>query len=382
MSSLERIESMAGQNDDGLDNAINIPGYGPLPYIDKNPKNFFRRTTIAWGPSETGKSVVMRWIMEILQPYIPNVIVICPTDGANEGYKGIVPERCIFTKIDVKTLQDIWARQEEACGVYNRANNIVVLKGLFVKANDMTAMGIATHVERKCIAGLAALERDRTIISALRKEQRQAIEKNRDSVLRRIYKKTIRNYRDHLLRYRASLTKDELYAIKFIDFNPALLLAMDDCQAQIAEWIKDPTVRKLFFQIRHVWGTLLMSMQNDTGKPGLDPGIRTNVFNNFFTDPTVANRYFSNKDNGFTPDDRKKAARIINELFKTNANGADNFKRFVYSRLDKKAKFRWCLPDDPENLRMCSKALWRLCDSAPSDKNAESNTKFSHSFAV
>jgi hypothetical protein len=379
---MERIERMGGTPDDGMADAINIPGYGALPYIDKNPKNFFRRTTIAWGPSETGKSVVIRWIMEILQPYVPNVIVICPTDGANDGYRGIVPERCIYTRIDVKTLQDIWARQEEACATYNRANNLKVLRGLFVKANDITAMSMATHVERRCAAGLDALERDRTLVNALRKEQRQAIEKNRDSVLRRIYKKTIRSYREHLMRYRRELTKDELYAIKYIDFNPALLLVMDDCQAQIAEWIKDPTVRKLFYQIRHMWGTLLMSMQNDTGKPGLDPGIRTNVFNNFFTDPTVANRYFSNKDNGFTADDRKKAARIISELFKPNANGADNYKRFVYSRLDKRAKFRWCLPDDPENLRMCSPALWRLCESAPQERDTERNTKFSSSFAV
>jgi hypothetical protein len=364
-----------------LADAINIPGVGQLPYIDKHPRNFFRRTTIAYGPSETGKSVIVRWIMDLLQPYIPAVIVICPTDGANEGYKGIVPERCIFTRIDTKLLEDIWARQEEASETYNKANDINVLRALFMKANDMTATSMAGRIERITRDSLAQMSRDPSLNSAQRKEQSKAIEKSLTSALRRIFKKTIRNYREPLAR-RRDLTEDEKFAIKFIDFNPALLLIMDDCQAQITEWIKNSTVAKLFYQIRHVWGTLVMTMQSDTGRPGLPPGIRGNVFTSIFTDPTVATRFFNNKENGFTADDRKRATKIIYELFKENGNGAENYKRFVYARLDKKAKFRYFIPDDPENLRFGAPALWKLCDTIPNDRKRETHNKFSSAFSV
>lgn len=363
-----------------LSDSINIPGFGPLPYIDNNPRNFFRRTTIAYGPSETGKSVIVRYIMKILRPYIPAVIVICPTDGANEGYKGIVPERCIFTRIDTKLLEDTWARQEEASETYNKANNIDVLRELFVKANDMSAMGMVTRIERLTRDNIAQITRDPAMNSAQRKEQTRAIEKSLMSAQRRIYKKTIRNARDQLAR--RDLTEDEKYAIKFIDFNPALLLIMDDCQAQIAEWIKNPTVAKLFYQIRHVWGTLLMTMQSDTGRPGLPPGIRGNVFTSIFTDPTVATRFFNNKDNGFTTEDRKRATKVIYELFRENANGAENYKRFVYARLDKKAKFRYFIPDDPETFQFGAPSLWRLCENIPQFSKKDGNTKFAGCFTI
>lgn len=368
-------------SESALADAINIPGYGPLPYIDKNPRNYFRRTTIAYGPSETGKSVITRWIMEILQPYIPSVIVICPTDGSNDGFKDIVHERCIFTQIDTKLLENIWKRQEASVAVYNKANDIQVLRGLFLKANDMTAMGMATRVERITNTSLANILRDRQLDSAQRKEQTKAIKKSLDSALRRIYKKTIRTYRETLARG-TQLTEDERYALKYLDFNPSLLLIMDDCQAQISEWIKNPTIAQLFYQGRHNWVTTLMTMQSDTGRPGLPPGIRGNTFNNFFTDPTVATRFFNNKDNGFTPEDRKRALRIIAELYKPNANGVENHKRFVYSRLDKTAKFRYCIPDDPENLRFGSPALWKLCDGIPQNRQRETNSMFSSSFAI
>lgn len=362
--------------------SINIPGVGPLPFIDKSPQNFFRRTTIAYGPSETGKSVITKWIMEILQPYIPNVIVICPTDGANDGYRGIVPERCIFTKIDVKTLQDIWRRQEEAVETYNRANRIDVLKSLFNKANDLTSQSIATRIERLTKTSLDMLANDRRINSAQRKEQTKAIEKSLATSLRNIYKKTIRNYGDRL-QSRRDINEDERYAIKYIDFNPSLLLVMDDCQAEIAEWIKDTTVGQLFYQGRHQWVTTIMTMQSDTGKPGLPPGIRRNTFNNFFTDPNVAMSFFNNSANAFPNDIKKQASKCITEIFKENGSGIENYKRFVYSRLDKIAKLRYVIADEPENLRFGCPALWKLCDSIPVDpKKQSASSKFSACFGV
>lgn len=361
--------------------SINIPGYGDLPAVDANPKTFFRRSTIAYGPSDTGKSVILKWIMELLQPYIPNVIVICPTDGANDGYKGVVPERCIFTDIDVKTLQDIWARQDGAVATYNRANDIDTLRSIFRKANDMNAISMAQRIDRISRASIENIQRDRRLNAAEKKEQTTAIEKKLTSTLRSIFKKTIRSYRDVLLR-RRDLNDDEQYAIKYVDFNPSLLLIMDDCQAQIAEWIKDPTVAKLFYQGRHNWITTLFTMQSDTGKPGLPPGIRRNTFNSFFTDPNVAVSFFGNSANSFPSDMKRKATKCVNEIYKPNPHGIDNFKRLAYLRNDKVSQMRYILADEPTNLKMGSPALWRLCEGIPTDRQTTTNTKFSSCFGI
>lgn len=363
------------------DSSINIPGYGKLPFVDKNPRNFFRRTTILYGPSETGKTIIGKWIMEILKPYIPNIIVICPTEGANEGYKGIVPERCIFTKIDIKTLKDIYDRQLEATEIYNKANNMDMLKTLFTKINDMSATSIVDRIDRMSNFKITEVRNSVKLNFAQKKEQIKAMEKNRNSVMRRIYKKTIKNYKDRLLA-RYDLTEDERYAIKYIDFNPSLLLILDDCQAEIAVWGQDESINKLFYQGRHVWVTSLYMLQSDSGRPGLAPGIRNNTFNNFFTDPNIANRFFNNKENGFTTEMKKQAQKIVNELFRETINSDDNFKRFCYSRLDPKAKFRYVIADEPENLKFGSPALWQLCDKCPTDQKKSQTSKFARSFGV
>jgi hypothetical protein len=362
--------------------SINIPGYGPLPFVDTNPRNFFRRTTILYGPSETGKSFIGKWIMNILKPYIANVIIICPTEGSNEGYKGIVPERCIKTKIDVKELKDIYDRQASAVEIYNKANNMDVLKSLFDKANDMGAQQLVSRIERISKAKLDEIKRSFILNFAQKKEQKESAEKKMLSVIIQLYKKTIKNYRDSLLT-RSCLSEDERYALKYLDFNPSLLLILDDCQAEIAKWANDETICKLFFQGRHLWVSSMYMLQSDSGRPGLAPGIRKNTFNSIFTDPNVAMHFFKNEENSFTPKMKKDAMRIAEEIFKPNPDGSENFKRFVYSRMDKVAKFRYVVADAPDDLKIGCPALWKLCGSVPSEKKTETQqSKFTKCFTT
>lgn len=361
------------------DSSINIPGYGQLPFVDKNPRNFFRRTTILYGPSETGKTFIGQWIMEILQPYIPNIIVICPTEGSQETWKDKVPPRCIKTKIDVKDLKDILDRQIEATAIYNKANRLPILKQLFMKANDLTAVTTAARIERMGQAKLAEVKRSFSLNFAQKKEQTAAIEKNLTSVVRRMYKSTIKSYKEQL----HGLSIDEQYALKYLDFNPSLLLILDDCQAQIAIWGKDDTVNQLFFQGRHSWVTSMYMMQSDSGKGGLPPGIRSNTFNNFFTTAEVANHFFRNEQNAFTPLMKKQSQKIVDEMFKENGSGVENFKKFCYSRLDKTAKFRYVVADTPENLKFGSPALWKLSEGCPTNTKVNlAPSKFSRSFGI
>lgn len=356
-------------------NAINIPNYGDLSFIDSNYLNFLRRTTICYGPSETGKSIIIRWIMNILSPYIPQIIVICPTNSSNLGYTKCVPKNCIFTDIKPDIFRSIWKRQECATALYNKVNDPTILRNLCAKANNFTINNHIKKIEENQREKLDLIDRSSILNFAQKMEQSDTIKNSANKQLIKLYKAAIGK-----CKY-TNLTKDEEISVKFLNFNPNLLLIMDDCQAQIAEWIKDPTICELFYQGRHNYVSTIMSMQSDTGKPGLAPGIRNSVFNSIFTDPNVAMRFFQNKENGFDLQTKKDASKIISEIFKSNTNGIDNFKRLVYSRLDKVAKLRYLIADENPNLKFGCASLWDYCDKIPKNETDDDN-KFKSMFNI
>lgn len=360
------------------DKSIHIESFGDLHFIDKNPDNFLNRSTILYGPSNTGKSTIGFWIMELLKPYIPNIIVICPTDGANESYSGIVPGRCIFSSCDVEQLRNLYQRQEEATQTYNKANRMEILESLFNKANDSSAKTLVDKLDRITMFRLRKVESSSEMNYATKKEQTKAITDKVKKTKRSIYKDTIEKHKTTLLTL--NLSTDEKFSIKFLRFNPNMLVVLDDCQAEIATWGKDDTVKKLFFQGRHVNVTSMYMLQTDSSKDGLPPGIRMNTFNNFFTDGNTATRFFNNKDNGFSAQDKRDAQKIISELFKPNPDGSPNFKKLVYSRLDPMHKFRYVIADQPENFKFGSEALWELSKKVPGAVKKVAVTKFSRSF--
>jgi hypothetical protein len=357
--------------------SIIINGYGELPFIDTDYNNFYRHTTILYGPSETGKTVVLLWLCKILQQHCPSIIVIAPTNGSNGTYKGIVPDRCVYTTIAIEKLRDVWLRQEEATAIYNQANDIKVLASLFIKANDMKALGIVRKMQELYQATLRNISSSVMLDAAQKQEQRASIKKKITNRLTQIYKRTISHYKDTLRGLK--LTKEEGIALKYLNFNPSLLLIMDDVTSQIELWGKDPVIAKIFYEGRHNWITSIYTMQTDNK---LAPGIRMNTFTSIFTDPQTAMRYFNNKENSFTTIDKRKAQIICDALFKESEDGVENHKKFVYMRRDKKHKFRYVIADIVEGLRMGSPELWHLCEKLPSpnEKSLLGDNKFAKSF--
>ena len=72
---------------------------------------------------------------------------------------------------------------------------------------------------------------------------------------------TIKKY-VHLLK-NFDLTYEEKFCVKFLYFNPSLLLILDDCASQVDKWGKDNTINKLFFEGRWMWITSIYTMQDD-----------------------------------------------------------------------------------------------------------------------
>jgi hypothetical protein len=154
---------------------------------------------------------------------------------------------------------------------------------------------------------------------------------------------------------------------------------MDDCAAQIKKWANDPIVAELFFNARHKWITSIYSMQDDSL---LVPPIRKNTFNAIFSESSCAIAYFRRLTNALPPELSKLGIRMAQELFRTRADGASNFNKMVYSRMDRTAPLRYIRAEASvlRPFRFGCDALWKLCMRVPVDKKAVEKERAANPF--
>jgi hypothetical protein len=354
------------------DKSINVPSYGKLNFIDLDYKNFLRGTTILYGASKTGKTFITKHILSILKPHIPNIIVICPTNDANNDYTGIIPSRCIYKEINVEILKQIYDRQSYASDVWVKVNNINNLQKFFKKINNAGANNIEDKILRLFQSYISRIETS-NLDYAQKKEQINQINEKKNEQLIKLYKNTIHNFK--LSNETGDCTEQERLIMKYLYLNPSLLLIMDDCASEIGKWGDDEIIKKIFFQGRHLWITSIYTMQNDKG---LASEIRLNAFNNFFTDPNSAMRFFNNTANAFDRATKKKAIALIEFIFNS---GTASHKKLVYNRFDPK-QFRYIIADDVVDFRFGSPLLWKLSDIIPTKAAVKQDTKFSKLFTV
>ena len=360
-----------------MDKQINLNGYGPLPFMDTNPSNFINKTTILYGVTGTGKSTLCRYILSIIRPHVPNIIVICPTAAENKDYDDIAPHMCIFTTIQPNTLSDIYERQKAATSAYNISNDINILTRLFEKCRDIEKTEDIEKIQKISSQKLRKVASSTSLDYSQKKEQSSAITNKTNSSIIKIYKACIDEYRDKLLKM--NLTEDEKKCIKFLYINPRIVVVLDDVQAQFSE-LDPETLAKFLMQFRHVNGTLLGLFQTDN--KSLSTELRQNAFNSIFTDANVCIHFFENKSNSFTKEMKKKAAKIIEELFKPRPDGIKTYKYFVYSRLDPVHKFRYVIADIVTNIKFGSPWLWKMDELMPQTDQKIERTKFTERFGI
>ena len=346
-----------------MNETITIPGYGNLEYENQDLDIIFRRTSCFYGVSGTGKTTLLKYYMKKLLPYIPNVLVICPTNSANKAWDGYIPQRCIIEKPTTKLLEFILGRQKDATEVYNQANDIKSLNLLFNRVREVRALSIVKRILRATKLALQKINHMRLTPIQHEKEEKK-IKKEKETRLRRIFKLTIKKHRKSLQSQSHLLSEPEKYSLRYLDFNPSLLLILDDCASEISRWKKNKSVSELFFLARHYWITSWYSLQDDKCLP---TEIRKNTFVNIFTDPNCAIAFFSNPSNHFNTELKKKAKAIAAYLYRNRADGKKNFKKMIYNREDIFHKFRWIIAKEYPVFKMGCSSLWNLCDKMPKD---------------
>jgi hypothetical protein len=342
-----------------------------IPPLQFTPNLFLDRSTIINGPSKTGKTVIIKNAMKALTNHIEQVIVISPSEPMNRSYEGFVdppfvhyrlyladpanPKKDDGTRGALRFLDQVWKRQEMMAGIYTRANNSDVLSSLFHKLpNDVRKEGLK-YIEEINKKRRHIVERVRLqyVTDAGRREEKiKEITEKFKKMLTLLYKKYIAPFYGELWAC-ADLTDDERYSLNYLNFNPRLLLVFDDCAAELKPLFGNQIFRKLFYQNRHVFITLLISAQDDTDLP---TNLRKNAFVTFFTEQIVCTSNFDRASNKFPKQTKQHVSDIIGVIFVGN-------RKLAYIREDDRRQhfYHVTLPY-PEPFRFGSKASHELCD--------------------
>lgn len=322
-------------------------------------KHFFRKATVLYGPSGSGKTILTKFIMRKLLQCFPIVIVFCPTNSENEAFTGVVPEPLIYDQVTVDILKKIYGRAQYASKVYKKANNLAVLRSLFMKISDFKQKQNELYVlsqRDKAVKQAGKMGRSKYDI----KKETELITKNANETLRKLYKTNIKHADRKGLFKGARLTENETTSLKYINYNPEILIVFDDCAAELnsiaRKSTKDDTLMNFFFKGRHSHLTTIYTMQDDSALPA---PLRKNAHNSIFCTRETATGFFSRGSNNISLADKKRYIAAAEEIFQ-DYNQHD-YKKLIFLREDSKHPIRY-LKGDEEDFKMCANIIWKFCD--------------------
>lgn len=324
--------------------------------IPRDPKLLLKKNIVLYGANNSGKTTLLIDLLSIIRPYVPNIIAYAPTADSNNSLKDIVPDMLIQRNMELDHIKRVYNRQKDAAAAYNNANDPEILRSLFNRAvgND-----------DKCIEKTIVDIRDETLsklqscVSDIieRKKQAKEIETLAQDMLNSIYKKVIRSTRQALLKM--NLTDTERNAIKFLDFNPNMVMIFDDCASILTKKIQnDPMIKDLFYMYRHAYITIFFTFQDDLG---LESYLRKNASLSFFTTQQCCDAYFERGSNNFSKDMKGRAQIASNAIFNPNQKGLPDHSKLLYIR-DDIDPFRFYCAHLHDQFRFGSDALWKYCN--------------------
>lgn len=322
-----------------------------VEYNNKDSKQYLNRITILYGGTMSGKTTLMFDILHILKKHIMIPIIFCPTttSDSNKTYKKSFPSSLIYREVDLEKIGSIYKKQKERAEKYKIANQMNILRKLFEKVASSSDKLISEKIMRtftKIVNGIENSKQEFGIKRALK----NSAEEERDHKLKTQWKDCIRENKKQLLTMQ--LKSIEKICLKYLDFNPNILLLFDDCAAQSNIWSKSPIMKELFFNGRHNYITQIYTLQNDKSIP---PFLRSNAHISVFTDEFSANAFFSAATNSISKNKRKFVETIVSHIF--NNSGLNTHTKLVYNKFSNPS-FTVTIADLRDAERYGCRSLW------------------------
>jgi len=365
-------------------------GGGGIPELSLHPALLVDRSIAIYGPSGTGKTVCTKAIMRALDGHIEQVLIVAPTEPTNRSYDGFVDPTLIHYSLclardegargepkkkqltekqkALNFLEEIWARQEMMASIYKRANKLKTLASLYERLPRQARHAGNAYVsglQRKRERALAEIDKKWGKEPATREEKRHEAKEKFEKLLILIYKKFLT---DHVAELwgRKDISEDERYSLAYLHFNPRLLLIFDDCAAQLKTLLATEIWRKLFYQNRHSYITLVLCCQDDTD---LNTNLRKNAFISIFCSEIVCTSYFERTANKFPKRTRDYVSGASSKIF------ARKRQKIAYMREDAKGCHFYAFnPPTVKKQVFGSGALSELCSQVRASGTAMDQT--------
>lgn len=338
-----------------IDKSIICSDGSILKPLEKDYKYYFKNTTLIFGRNKSGKTTILNEIMYLCKDLIPICFVITQTNTSNENFTNIVPEDCIFSNLDDEWLTKIWKRQTDSAATYKLINNVDNLHGLF----DLLKTKEDEILKYKC---LSKFKKYSQIIQSSdfnfekKKKMNENITKSKNKYLIKLYKNVIRQ-RSHLLE-NTNLTDIQKLILRFLDFNPNIMLIFDDCASKFKKWYKskrNDIIKQLFYEGRHSHITTIITSQDDKE---IDSELRKNALVTIFTTEEAAIANFTRPSNCFSKITIEMAQIYTKEIFKIcNIQHA----KLMYLREYDDSPFRYTIANIYPPFQIGCKPLWEYC---------------------
>ena len=316
-----------------------------VPALKMRPGLFIDNTTVLYGPSKTGKTVLVKNIMKEVNGRIEQVVLVSPTEPSNRAFEGFIDPTFIHytmrlsdpadkkdtdAKAALRFLETVYERQKMMAGIYNKTNNISTLSSLYKRMphKDRTAGDLhIASLERKRRRTVERVQRLHGDSATVCDKKVKGINTTFKEMLILVYKKFLTPGVPQLWA-KKDLTEDERYSLHYLHLNPRLLLVFDDCAAELKPFFNKEIFRKLFYQNRHSYITVVICCQDDTDLP---TNLRKNAFISIFTSSIVALANFGRKTNAFPKKTQKYVEEVVPAVFD---DPETPFRKLVYIRED------------------------------------------------
>jgi ABC-type ATPase involved in cell division len=349
-----------------------------IPLAENIDELFLNKLTIFYGASGTGKSSLIKHILNELHNEIPVAIVCCPTNDLNQDYSGIFPDQCIHSDLTKELLQKIFSRQTAIMSMYQlvrATENLLPLFDLIASATDREKIEKLTSILTEAITKIKnkhdADEAEMRIGNIKKQYNKKVVKKLRETISENL----------SLLLNEFKLNDMQKLILANFNINPNLLLLVDDCAASIKEWRDLKETKELFFQGRHFGVTVLFTMQNESIIP---PQFRQNAHISAFMTEKIVNTYFAKASTGVPIEERKLVARIAKVIFADSGNfNKPNYKKLLMFGPIVKTnhRFQYIIGSNRAK-KFGSEAFWKMCNTVKKNDTVATSTAFNKIFNI
>lgn len=333
-----------------------------LPKYTMETNSILNKSICIYGSRGSGKSIICKDIMYKLKDDIPIAIVFNSTEASNTFFSSIVSKPFLYDKVELKILDDIWKRQERITEIYKKVNNIDTLYKI-IKKLDLEKMNkTIDKIDEKQEDIANELEDKIVNDNELLIEMNKLNDKFKDvklSILKKYVLEIKKQIKKNII-IKDSLSREELDIIKYVDINPNLVLVFDDCAAELKKHNKTDTLRKLFYQSRHVNITFIITAQDEID---LDASLRKNANISILCDCNCSIGFFERTSNAFSKKIKNTTKDISDIIFGSNHINT----KLIYNK-DSDNKLMWYIAKLRDNFSFGSKYILEFANKIITDK--------------